>query len=371
MDYRAADDMLQDDCNDSEIQQLVEEPAVLIAKFNQRRGDLDLFTQLAGFMQAYSGLAKYDTIAAVLQHFPEFRACKLFLSKNFNNYLLSAAKVGSLSFLKLFLEDFGVYYDGGNLFVEAGMNEHLEVMQYLHSLGMVVLQEKLLQHAFKKGRGDIVRYLHVNLGLEAVDTEALVQNAYKGKVIELVEVCFYDFGVSLIKSPKTVECAVYAAACTSDLRFLTTLTDLFTTTCVISSILPGRSSPKKYHFYKSFLEMTRRGDLALIQYCVEVLKVTLVAKDITSEVMHYMDLLTQCVVTGAADVLCYLLKDVNMQTSLYRTFTSHDLSDIVARDWPNDSTKLLVLSEISDTQSQSSLQSDSSEEDLIKRPKLA
>jgi hypothetical protein len=355
----------------------IEEPAVLIAKYNLRRGDLDLFTQLFRFMSAYGNFGKYDTIAAVLQHFPEFRASNLFISTNFSDHLHGAVKAGSVAFLRLLFEDFGVHYDGDpdrdNLFAEACMYGNLEIMRYLHSISVLPMQmqDKLLLRAFKMGRSDIVRYLHLQFGFEYNDKEAMVQSAYKGKSIDLVEACFYDFGVVSIRTHKTVEYAVSAAACTGDIRFLSTLVDLFTVTYSMSLILPNRSQPKRHHFYYSFLTFAKRNALTLVQYCVEVLKISLFTSDYNSELVNYLDLLTACAANGAADLMCYLLKDVGMKTSLYKRLTGYELSEIVERDWPEYTDKARILGEIAENESKSSAQSDSEEDEVVKKQRFS
>lgn len=353
----------------------IEDPAVLIAKFNLRRGDLDLFTQLLRFMSAYGNYGKYDAIAEVLQHFPEFRASKLFISENFSVYLHGAVKAGSIAFLRLLFEDFGVYYDGDpdrdNLFTEACMYGHLEVMRYLQCIGVLQIQDKLLLRAFKMGRSDIVRYLHLQFGVECNDKEAMVRCAYKGKSIDLVEACFYDFGVVSIRTQKTVEYAVSAAACTGDIRFLSTLVDLFTVTCSISSISPNRSLAKKYDFYYSFLTFAKQNALTLVQYCVEVLKISLCASDSNSELSNYMNLLTVCAGNGATDLMIYLLKDVGMKASLYKRYTGFKLSEIVERDWPDYTEKAWILGEITENESKSSERSDSEEDEVVKRQRFS
>jgi len=377
MDSKAADDMIRCPDNDDSNDYLPylfasnEDPASLIAKYNPCRGDFDLFTQLSRFMLAYSDYGKYDTIAAVLQHFPEFRASKLFVSTNFNAHLHAAVKAGSVAFLKLFLEDFGVHYDGDpdrdNLFAEACLQGNLEVMRYLHSICHISIHEKLILHAFKKGRSEVVRYLHLQFGMEPSDKEAIVLSAYKGQAIELVESCFYDFGVVNIKTQKTVEYAVYAAACTGDIHFLSTLADLFSVTCLIPSIAPNRTSPKKYHFYHSFLIFAKRNDLELVQYCVEVLKIALCTGNFNSELVHYVDMFSVCAANGAAELLAYLIKDVGLQPSLYKRLTGYEINEIVERDWPDETTKAWILAEITENDSKSSVRSDSEEDEVVKK----
>lgn len=377
MDFKAADDMIRCPDNDDSNDYLpylftsVEDPASLIAKYNLCRGDFDLFSQLNRFMLAYSDFGKYDTIAAVLQHFPEFRASKLFVSTNFNAHLHAAVKAGSVAFLKLFLEDFGVHYDGDpdrdNLFAEACMQGNLEVMRYLHSVSILPTHEKLILHAFKKGRSDIVRYLHLQFGMEPSDKEAIILNAYKGKAIELVESCFYDFGVVSIKTQKTVEYAVYAAACTGDIHFLSTLVDLFSVTCLIPSISPNHTALKKYHFYHSFLIFAKRNDVTLVQYCVEVLKITILTRDYNSELVHYLDVFSVCAANGAAELLAYLVKDVGLKANLYKRLTGYEISEIVERDWPDETTKAWILAEITENDSKSSVRSDSEEDEVVKK----
>ena len=353
----------------------IEDPAVLIAKYNLRRGDLDLFTQLFRFISAYGNFGKYDTIAAVLQHFPEFRASNLFIVTNFSGHLHGAVKAGSVAFLRLLFEDFGVYYDGDperdNLFAEACMYGHLEVMHYLHSVGVLPMQDKLLLRAFKMGRSDIVRYLHLQFGFEYNDKEAMVRCAYKGKAIDLVEACFYDFGVVHIKTHKTVEYAVSAAAYTGDIRFLSTLVDLFTVSYSMSSIFPNRSQSKKHDFYYSFLTFAKQNALTLVQYCVEVLKISLYASDFNSELVNYLHMLTVCAGNGAADLMSYLLKDVGMQITLYKRLTGFKLSEIVERDWPEDTDKAWILGEIAENESKSSVRSDSEEDEVVKKQRFS
>ena len=337
------------DQSDSSLHSVEDDASYHIAFYEKYRDSPELIHQLYQFLRSSCEQGKFDCMTTVLKEFPEFRASKEFYRIQFTPFLMAAAKAGNLGFIRFLFEEWSTYCEfepeRDNLLVVACLSEHFEMVKYLHEMwGITSTQERLLLFCIKRNQLDMARYLHEVIGLgPGLQKEKAIMCAFKSHSLEMIEYCFYDLDLSTVTYMKTIESAIYAAATSGNIGILQALTDLFSVTVAIPSIPPNRYMQKKHHLYHSIHIIVSRGDLPMLQYCIEVLKVTITSPDVNSDMTQYLDLLSLCVNNGDEDMLSYLVKEVKMSIDVLYQITNTRLSRMVQKDWEDEESKERVL----------------------------